>query len=196
MSPCFEPCRFLACPESRLTEVLIEIQRPNLGVNSNRLSRTRGKSEENYKVKAKGTQKVSWKGSSHQSKRTPSPAPLPLDIGMPVFLLISTHPCVSPEASAGSGTACFRLRVKRVEIRTKNNGMKIRSMNVAESMPPVTAVPMAFIAPAPAPVATAKRQRAEEEGQRGHDHRTESDPHGRKVASTSPSPCRRCSLMN
>ena len=44
---------------------------------------------------------------------------------------------------------------KKVETTTKNKGMKIRSMNVAESMPPVTAVPMAFIAPAPAPVAMA-----------------------------------------
>jgi len=40
-----------------------------------------------------------------------------------------------------------------LDTRTKNNGMKKRSMNVAESIPPATAVPIAFIAPAPAPAA-------------------------------------------
>jgi hypothetical protein len=37
-------------------------------------------------------------------------------------------------------------------ISTKKNGMRIRSMKVAESRPPVTAVPMAFWAAAPASV--------------------------------------------
>ena len=35
-------------------------------------------------------------------------------------------------------------------------GIKTRSMKVADSIPPVTAVPMAFVAPAPAPVAGAR----------------------------------------
>ena len=47
--------------------------------------------------------------------------------------------------------------------------MNIRSMKVAESSPPVTAVPIAFCAAAPAPLCKGKRQRAEEEGQGGHE---------------------------
>jgi len=38
---------------------------------------------------------------------------------------------------------------------TKKNGMKSRSMKVADNRPPVTAVPMAFWAPAPAPLVSA-----------------------------------------
>ena len=69
-------------------------------------------------------------------------------------------------------------------------------MNVAESMPPVTAVPMAFMAPAPAPVATASgnvpKKKANDVMITGRNRILTAA----RVASTSPSPCRICSLMN
>jgi hypothetical protein len=64
-----------------------------------------------------------------------------------------SYQCPSEElAMAGSSVCCLYLSLPNSrDTSTKKNGIKIRSMNVAESSPPVTAVPIAFWAAAPAP---------------------------------------------
>ena len=74
------------------------------------------------------------------------------------------------------------------ETMTKKNGMKIRSMKVADNKPPVTAVPIAFWAAAPAPLVSASgrvpKKNASEVMITGRKRIRTAD----RVASTSPSP--------
>ena len=74
------------------------------------------------------------------------------------------------------------------QTRTKKNGIKKRSMKVADSIPPVTAVPMAFLAPAPAPAARARgrtpKKKANEVMRTGRNRNRAAS----RVASISPAP--------
>ena len=94
-------------------------------------------------------------------------------------------PCVRPRSRSDSWVrpyiSCHRRAVvlaaflKRLQTRTKKSGMKKRSMKVAESMPPSHGGADGVLGAGAGPGGEGQRQDAEEEGQRGHDDRTEPD---------------------